>query len=78
MKKKKKLRIAWTLAAVIIIGIVIGYNYYIKKKKIKGGIFSDQIESIQDDLKKLQTEFFANVSIYKENDITKEEFFFFF
>lgn len=74
MKKKKQLRVAWTLAAVIIIGAVVGYNYYIDQIKIKGGIFSDQIESIQSDLKKLQTEFFTSVSIYKENDITKEEF----
>jgi len=57
-----------------MLGGIIGYNYYIDQVKIKGGIFSKQIENIQSELKQLQTEFFAKKNSIDENDLTKEEF----
>lgn len=59
---------------VVLVGGIIGFNYYIDQVKIKGGIFSNQIEQIQEDLTNLQIDFETNVNIYEENDITKEEF----
>ena len=59
---------------VALVGGIIGFNYYIDQVKIKGGIFSNQIEQIQEDLTNLQIDFETNVNIYEENDITKEEF----
>ena len=59
---------------IALVGGVIGFNYYIDQVKIKGGIFSNQIEQIQEDLTKLQIDFETNVNIYEENDITKDEF----
>ena len=59
---------------IALVGGIIGFNYYIDQVKIKGGIFSNQIEQIQEDLTNLQIDFETNLNIYEENDITKEEF----
>ena len=58
----------------IIIGVIVGYNYYIDQVKIKGGIFSNEIEILQEDLTQLQIKYSSNVNIYQENEMTKEEF----
>ena len=58
----------------VIIGVIVGYNYYIDQVKIKGGIFSNEIEILQEDLTQLQIKYSSNVNIYQENDMTKEEF----
>ncbi|MDX1533222.1 MAG: hypothetical protein R3230_03345, partial [Nitrosopumilaceae archaeon] len=74
MKKKQKQRILLIGVVVALVGGIIGFNYYIDQVKIKGGIFSNQIEQIQEDLTNLQIDFETNVNIYEENDITKKEF----
>ena len=58
----------------VIIGIIVGYNYYIDQVKIKGGIFSNEIEILQEDLTQLQIKYSSNVNIFKENEMTKNEF----
>ena len=74
MKKKQKQRIVLIAIVSILVGGVIGYNYYIDQIKIKGGIFSTQIEQIQDDVKQLQTKYFSKINSMEEGDLTKEEF----
>jgi len=49
-------------------------NYYIDQVKIKGGIFSNQIERVQDELRQLQTQFSSVIIQYEEGSITQEEF----
>ena len=74
MKKKQKQRIVLVIVVGIILGSIIGYNYYIDQVKIKGGIFSNQIERIQDELRQLQTQFSSAIMQYKEGSIAQEEF----
>lgn len=74
MKKKQKQRIALVSIITIILASVIGYNYYIDQIKIKGGIFSTQIEQIQNDVKQLLRDYESKIISMEEGDLTKEEF----
>ncbi len=74
MKKKKKQSIALvTIATIIIVGIV-AYNYHIDQNKVKGFNFGNELQQIQDDLKKLQNEFDSKMIQLDEGEMTKEEF----
>ncbi len=61
------------VAVIIILGVV-GYNYVADQNKVKGNIFGNELQQIQDDLKKLQTEFDSKMIQLEEGDLTKEEF----
>ena len=73
MKKKKKHNIIIVGIALVIVGSIIGYNYYIDQIKQKGLIFGNELEQIQDDVKKLQNNFYSKITQWEEGDITKEE-----
>ena len=73
MKKKKKQNIAISIIGVTIIGLVIAYNYSAEQTKIKGFTFGKELEQIQEDLKKLQTNFSSKVVSWKEEEITTNE-----
>ena len=74
MKKKQKQRIILIAVVSVLVGGVVGYNYYIDQIKIKGGIFSTQIEQIQGDVKQLLINYESKINSIEEGDITKEEF----
>lgn len=74
MKKKKKQNIVLVALAVITIAAVVSYNYYIDQNKVKGFNFGNELQQIQDDLKKLQNEFDSKMIQLEEGDLTKEEF----
>lgn len=74
MKKRKIQNIVLASIVIIIISSVIGYNYYIDQVKIRGFTFGNEIQQIQEELKKSQDEFFASEKMLKNNEITKEEF----
>ncbi len=73
MKKKRKQNIAISIIGVTIIGLVIAYNYSVEQTKIKGFTFGTELEQIQEDLKKLQTNFSSKVVSWKEGEITTDE-----
>lgn len=73
MKKRKKHNIIIAAIAIVIVGTIIGYNYYIDQIKQKGLVFGNELEQIQDDVKKLQTSFYSKITEWEEEDITKEE-----
>jgi len=73
LKKKKKHNIIIVGIALVIVGSIIGYNYYIDQIKQKGLIFGNELEQIQDDVKKLQNNFYSKITEWEEGDITKEE-----
>jgi len=73
LKKKKKQNIAISIIGVTIIGLVIAYNYSVEQTKIKGFTFGKELEQIQEDLKKLQTNFSSKVVSWKEGEITTDE-----
>ena len=79
MKQKSKKdkgfkKYAIVIAAVLIIGLTIFYSYSADQAKLRGYEFGNNLQVIQDDLKKIQTEFESKVTMWKENELNKEEF----
>lgn len=74
MKKRLKQNIAIAVIAAIIISVVIAYNYYADQNKVKGFNFGNELQQIQDELKKLQNEFDSKMIQLEEGDLTKDEF----
>ena len=73
MKKKKKHNIIIAAVAIVIIGSIIGYNYYIDQIKQKGLKFGNELDQIQTDVKNLQTQFYSKITQWEEGEISKEE-----
>lgn len=78
MTRKKRENIIIVVTAIAIIGFVIGYFYSSEQAseqaKIKGFVFGNDLQSIQEELKKLQTEFDSKFNIWKEGGTSAEEF----
>ena len=74
LKKKKIQNITIGVIAAVIIGGIIGYNYYIDQIKVKGFNFGNELQQIQDDVTKLQNDFSSKTIQFEEGDLTKEEF----
>jgi len=73
LKKKKIQNIAIAAIAAVIIGSIIGYNYYIDQINVKGFNFGNELQQIQDVVTKLQNDFSSKTVQWKEGDLTKEE-----
>ena len=73
MKKRKKHNIIIAGIAIVLVSTIIGYNYYIDQIKQKGLAFGNELEQIQEDVKKLQTQFYSKITEWEEGDITKQE-----
>lgn len=73
MKKTKKHNIIIASVAVIILGSIIGYNYYIDQINQKGLKFGNELQQIQDDVKQVQNEFYSKITQWEEGDITKKQ-----
>ena len=58
---------------MFIIGGIIVYNYHIDQVKIKGLSFGSELQQIQDDVKKFQTNFESKITQWKEGDLNNEE-----
>jgi len=59
---------------VIVISLVIGYNYLAEQTKLKGFNFGNYLQAIQEDLKKIETDFQSEITIFQEGDSSTEEF----
>jgi len=57
-----------------IVSGIIAYNYYIDQIKVKGLNFGNEIQQIQDDVKKTQDDFESKIIQFDEGDLTKDEF----
>ncbi len=74
-KKDKGFRkYAIIITAVLIIVLTVFYSYSADQAKLRGYEFGNNLQMIQDDLKKLQIDFESKVTMWKENDLSKEEF----
>ena len=73
MKKNKIQNIAIAGIAAVIIGSIIGYNYYFDQINVKGFNFGNELQQIQDVVTKLQNDFSSKTVQWKEGDLTKEE-----
>ena len=54
--------------------MVIGYNYSAEQTRIKGFNFGNNLQVIQEDLKKIETDFQSEITIFQEEKTSLEEF----
>ena len=73
MKKSKKQNIVIASIAIIIIGVIAGYNYSVDQTKQKGLKFGNELQQIQEDVKQLQVEFNSKITQLEEGDLTQQE-----
>jgi hypothetical protein len=71
--KIKATRIA-AIAGAIIIVLAVLFVYSADQAKNRGKIFGDSLQTIQDNLKQVQAEFYSKKTMLEENTISKEEF----
>ena len=62
------------IIAAVLITLVIGYNYSAEQNKIKGFNFGNNLLAIQEDLKKIETDFQSEITIFQEGETSLEEF----
>ena len=74
MSQKKRQNVILGIIAIAIIGLVITYYYSAEQTRIKGFTFGNNLQRIQEDLKKIQTNFQTEIILWKEGDISKDEF----
>jgi len=72
--RKKRQNIILGIIAVIVIGLVIAYYYSAEQTRIKGFTFGNNLQRIQEDLKKIQTDFQSEITVWEDGDISKDEF----
>ena len=73
MKKNKITNIILASIAVIIIGLIISYNYSLEQTKQKGAIFGNELKNIQEEVKQAQIEFNSKITQWEENELDKED-----
>lgn len=74
MSRKKRRNIILGIIIGGIISIVIGYNYSAEQTRLKGFNFGNNLQTIQEDLKKLESDFQTEITIFQEGDSSIEEF----
>ncbi len=73
MKKRKKQNITLAVIVAVILVAIISYNYSIDQVKVKGFNFGNELQQIQDEVKKLQNDFESKTIQWQEGDFTKEQ-----
>lgn len=74
MSRKKRQNIILGIIAIVVIGLVIVYYYSADQTRIKGFTFGNNLQQIQEDLKKIQTDFQSEITVLEDGDISKDEF----
>jgi len=74
LKKRKKQNIIFGVIGILIIISVIGVFYSAEQTRNKGFSFGNYLQGIQEELKKLQTDFQTEIKILEEGDSTTSEF----
>ena len=74
MKKKQKQNIFLGIGGLVIIVISIFYFYSAEQTQISGYNFGNNLQYIQDELKKSFLDFESKISMWKEGELSKEEF----
>jgi hypothetical protein len=74
--KKKKNRAIYTatVIGIIIISTVIFFVYSNDQAKLRGQMFGNELKGIQDDLKTLTHSLDSKISMYKEGDLSHNDF----
>ena len=74
MKKKKRNNIILGIICVVIIGLVVSFYYTAEQTRIKGFTFGNELQNIQEDLKKLQTDFQSEFLMWENKEVSNDEF----
>jgi len=74
LKKRKKQNIIFGIIGILAIIIVIGFFYSAEQTRNKGFFFGNNLQSIQEVLKKLQIDFQTELIRLEEGDSTSKEF----
>jgi len=74
LSRKKRKNIILGIIAIVVIGFVIAYYYSAEQTRIKGFTFGNNLQRIQEDLKKIQTDFQSEITVLEDGDISKDEF----
>ena len=74
MSRKKRNNIILGIIGVILISLVIGYYYSAEQTRIKGFNFGNNLQVIQEDLKKTETDFESEITLFQEGETSLEEF----
>jgi hypothetical protein len=74
LSKKKRKNIILGIIGLALIILVIGYSYSAEQTRIKGFNFGNNIQVIQEDLKRMETDFQSEITIFQEGDSSIEEF----
>lgn len=61
------------IIGAILVGGSIYYFYSAEQAQIRGYNFGNELQSIQDELKDEQSDFYSKVSMWKEGSISKEQ-----
>lgn len=72
MKKNKIQNITIVTIAVLVIGLIISYNYSADQTKQKGFQFGNELAQIQQEVTELQIKFYSEKTKWDEGDISKE------
>ena len=78
MKKNKIQNIIIAVVAILILIVIVGYNYSADQTKQKGLQFGIELEQIQEEVKEIQSKFYSEKTKWEEGDISKEELFEFY
>ena len=62
------------LVVVAAIGTALGYNQYVmEQNRQQGFVFGNELQQIQQDVKNLQNDFYADITVWEEGQISKAE-----
>jgi len=73
LKKRQKQNITFAVIATVVLVAIITYNYSEDQVKVKGFNFGNELQQIQDEVKKLQNDFESKTIHWQEGDLTKEQ-----
>jgi len=71
--KKSKSKLPSIIIGVVIIGIIIFYFYSADQAKIRGSVFSNEIQALQENIALEQNRFISTILQWEESNITNEE-----
>jgi hypothetical protein len=77
LKRKQKKsglgKFSIVIIGVVLIGASIYYFYSAEQAQLRGYNFGNELQSIQDELKEEQANFYSKVSMWKEASISKDQ-----
>ena len=71
--KKPKNKFPIIIIGAVIIGIIVFYFYSADQAKIRGSVFGNEVQMLQEDIAFEQNRFISGIAQWEEGTITHEE-----